>query len=252
VEVKDKGDGTLSAIPTYYLYKNGQLNALTQGSKPEFTNNYSARGTLPFVAQKVLIGGKLADHHFTFNLSRGDQQLATATTNDAGVARFPDLKYTQDDAGKTFQYTVSEQQGSDPNIVWDTHTETVTVKVTDNGDGTLSLSEKFSGTVGGTPLVWRNQMGPGNLRISKELTNDAQTQAHKDTEFPMKVRLVPPAGGKLADHYEGTITGNGGAPVSEQLPVTNGTITFQLKGGQSMLITGIAGGTSYQVVEEEE
>ncbi|RVU98155.1 VWA domain-containing protein [Coriobacteriales bacterium OH1046] len=46
---------------------------------------------------------------------------------------------------KVFHYTVSETAGSAPGYTYDGHSETVTVTVTDNGDGTLATSVAYDG-----------------------------------------------------------------------------------------------------------
>lgn len=308
VEVNDNGDGTQTPTVTYYKYTAGtggtagtltpidttdktdttDTTATTGKSKtvPTFANKYEAKGSLSLSATKVFIGGDLTKNHFTFELLKDGTKVSTASTNDAGIATFPLLTYTQDDAGKTYTYTVREVKGGDSAIIWDSHTETTTVKVADNGDGTLSLDQTFSATSGsdsgttsgsgsGTtsgsssaiPLVWHNQAGNGSLRISKLLTDDAATQAKKDTQFPMRVRLSPPQGDtqleKLAEEKKPLMTGtiHARADGKTEASDTAGSweihkddtgyyIDITVQGGGWVRIDGIPGGTGYLVTEE--
>lgn len=274
LHVADNGDGTESVTPTYYSYDGSKLTSLgnESGDEPTFHNAYKATGKLSIAAQKVFVGGNLAEKSFTFKLMQGTKQVGTATTDASGVAKFHDIVFTQDannsdagtkDQGLTHVYTMSEVQNpSDTSVVWDDHTETVSVKVTDNGDGTLSMDETVTTGSGtkkdSTPLVWVNQAGSGSLRITKELASDAQTQAHKKTDFPMRVYLTAPQGGTLPNLLSGVIhsdtTGNTDYTwtVNRNTDNTQGTVDVKVPGDSWIRLDGIPGGTSYQVVEEDD
>ncbi len=53
-------------------------------------------------------------------------------------------EWTGEKAG-TFTYTIAEAKGGDKDITYDTHTATLTVKVADNGDGTLKVEGTYAG-----------------------------------------------------------------------------------------------------------
>jgi len=127
VKVTDNGDGTLSAD-------------VTGASDLKFTNTYTTnKATAALVATKVLENKDLKADEFSFELKDSDGKVLQTVKNDAeGKITFAPLTYTLADAGKTFDYTVSEAAGSESGITYDNRVYDVTVKVTDNGDGTLS------------------------------------------------------------------------------------------------------------------
>ena len=67
--------------------------------------------------------------------------VATGTNAADGKITFKPITYSLTDAGKTYTYTVSEKQGIEPGVTYDTAPKTVKVTVgKDNGDGTLADS----------------------------------------------------------------------------------------------------------------
>lgn len=261
VAVKDNADGTITATPTYYD-ANGNALGGDGSTVPTFANAYHASGEVNLSVNKVFVGGDLSTRKFTFNITNADgKQVATATTDNDGVATFPALTYTQDDAGKTYEYTVSEVKDGDDaaKIIWDTHTEKVTVHIEDNGDGTLQIHQTFSGQTGTTPLVWTNSAEKGNLKLIKHLYNDTNTKAKRDTQFPMEVTLAVPAG---AASFDGTHEVTVGTPTFDSsgsvTSTTESKTTITVKNGKFRVavpaegyvqIDGIPGGTSYLVTE---
>ena len=77
---------------------------------------------------KALHGRSLKDGEFTFNLrDEKGQLLATATNDKDGRVSFKDLTFTQ--AG-TYTYLVTEEKGSDKDVIYDTMTARIQVTVT--------------------------------------------------------------------------------------------------------------------------
>ena len=58
---------------------------------------------------------------------------------------FSALEYTEADAGKTYTYYIAETAGDEEGMTYDTHVETLTVKVEDKRDGTLKVTGTYSG-----------------------------------------------------------------------------------------------------------
>lgn len=258
VHVMDNADGTISAIPHY---QDAEGKDLADSQTPTFTNIYKASGDMELTANKVFVGGDLGKRRFTFEIVRDGKQVATATTNNDGEAVFKPIVFSEKDAGKTYEYIVREvRDGSDADdIVWDTHTETVRAQIVDNGDGTLQVNQEFSGSQGQVPLVWRNSAARGGLKLIKHITSDSNTQAKRDTQFPMEVTLAVPNG---APSFDGTHDVTVGTPVFD----ANGAVTsitqtqaqVTVKGGKFRVavpaegwvkVDGIPGGTSYLVTE---
>ena len=76
---------------------------------------------------KALHGRSLKDNEFTFNLRDEEgRTLATATNDKDGRVSFKDLTFTQ--AG-TYTYLVTEEKGSDKDVIYDTMTARIQVTV---------------------------------------------------------------------------------------------------------------------------
>ena len=116
----------------------GQLEATVPADKPVFTNTYTkpapAADTITIEATKTLVGKELEAGKYEFELKEGDKVIGTATNAADGKVVFPSITYTE--AG-THTYTVAEKAGNEENVTYDTTVHTVTVEVTDNGQGKL-------------------------------------------------------------------------------------------------------------------
>ena len=86
----------------------------------------------------------MAEGEFTFTLSEGGEVIRTAVNGGGGAIVFEPVSYTLDDVG-THTYVVKEAvpEGvteDEPvldGILYDLVSYTITVRVTDNGDGKL-------------------------------------------------------------------------------------------------------------------
>ena len=156
VDVKDAGDGTLTAKPTY----------------PEdgvaFVNDYKPTPTsyAPAV-EKTLTGHRLSDGEgkdFTFTLTPDKDNPEGATlpkettltisisgkTSDAAVAAtkaFGNITFSK--AG-TYKFTIKETAGTENYYTYDTAEWTLTVVVNDDGLGHLSKAVSYKSSVEGT------------------------------------------------------------------------------------------------------
>ena len=92
--------------------------------------------------EKQLEGRVLANGEFTFKLKdENDQEVETVTNKADGKATFSKLTFNK--VG-TYTYTITEQKGSDTNVDYDAMTVTMTVNVTENAQGDLQASVKYS------------------------------------------------------------------------------------------------------------
>jgi len=82
----------------------------------------------------------------------------------------------------------------------------------------------------------------GSLEISKQL-GDGATEAQAATEFEMQVTLADATGAALMGSYPWARSAGG------TLALTDGIGTVTLKGGQTVTISGLPEGTTYQVSE---
>ena len=131
VDVKDNGDGTLTASVT---------------TAATITNVYAADGTVVLQAKKVLTGRDwLEGESFTFTLKDADGNTIEEKTVTKGneTVTFKAIEYTAADAGKTFKYTISETSTL-PFHVTKSDDISVAVQVKDNGDGTLTATATYT------------------------------------------------------------------------------------------------------------
>ncbi|MDO5436201.1 MAG: FctA domain-containing protein [Clostridia bacterium] len=127
VTVTDNGDGTLSATPDS---KNPAIS---------FENIYGPTGSITFSGTKTIDGRAItADDKFTFSVMKDGEKVASGANNGTGTITFDEISYTLIDAGKTYTYTITEDDTAIPGITKDPTTKTVKVKITDNLDGTLT------------------------------------------------------------------------------------------------------------------
>ena len=132
IVVTDNGDGTLSA--------DVRKDAL------EFENSYEAGAAMVQLSFAKTLSGRptaLTDGEFQFQL-KDDQGnvVATASNDAAGTVTFPRMAFGK--AG-TYTYKVSELVGSAAGITYDADVRTVTIKVTDDGQGSLVAETSVDG-----------------------------------------------------------------------------------------------------------
>ena len=118
-------------------------------------------------------------------------------------------------------YTVSEAEYSD---------EGYAKSVTGSESGTIAAAT--------ATVAYTNTRDTGDLSVSKTVTG---TGAETDRNFSFTLVLAKNASGAAVD---GTYTTSQGAKT-----VTNGELTFTLKGGETFTIYGIPAGTGYTVTE---
>jgi len=132
VKVTDDGNGQLSLTVTY-------------GGDKTFENTYNAEGSFTPEVTKRLEGKDLKDGQFTFTMVGPDGQTYTAKNDAEGNVVFEALDFDLNDAGQTYEYTITEVNDGQANIKYDEHAEKLTVTIKDNGDGTLQVSDEYSG-----------------------------------------------------------------------------------------------------------
>ena len=124
----------------------------------ESSLDYTAVGGLQIT--KVLNGRDMEAGQFTFTVTPEDKasadklglaEGATEFTNTAKAAGETDtmdvlagknVTFTQEDAGKTFTYTVAEKAGDNSAYSYDTAVRIVTIEVVDNTDSTLTVTTR--------------------------------------------------------------------------------------------------------------
>ena len=104
-----------------------------------FTNAYHATGEFAISTRKELAGRALKDGEFSFELLDSSGKVIDTRKNTAdGTVAFGKISVNEASIGKTLKYTIREKNGSLGGVTYDTKEIPVSVKVTDNGDGTLT------------------------------------------------------------------------------------------------------------------
>ena len=211
------------------------------GATVAFVNRYSATGsTADIVGTKTLNGRLMSPGEFKFELvDEAGGVVATARNDKFGSVNFGRLSYT---APGTYTYTAREvTDGLKAEGVTPVRGSfTITVKVTDNGDGTLDCDVYYP--KGG--LAFENSYGTGDAEIEVSGTKVLEGRDLCDDEFDF------------------TIKGEYGAPMPERTEVTNanggfsfGKITFTLDnvfGGVVIQDADGEAGQSGEVPSDEE
>lgn len=235
-------------IPAGYTLKgssSGAVGTIVAGKTQNatFTNAYSAKGSVALKATKKLTGGTLESGQFSFELRDRDNadKVVQTVTNDAdGSVTFEPISY---DAAGTYNYTIAEVvpgQGSvgyDGSITYDSHSENVTVDVTDQLDGTLSAVTTYDQD----GAVFENSVKPGSIQLTKSVTGG--TKAVADKKFPFKLVLKDAKGEPLSGTFACSNT-NGATGT-----IKNGD-TIEVAADQTVKIEGIPAGATYEFVEQ--
>lgn len=168
VTVTEDGNGTLTANVT--KKENGRF---TNTYRTEL--NYTAAGGLKL--SKTLSGRPMTEGQFTFTVTPADEASANAlgllpvanefkspataegTVGLIDILAGHEVKFTQADAGKTFKYTVTEENDGQPGYTYDDAVRTVTIAIADDTAGTLTATTTVSGGSEGTPLVTEYKTG---------------------------------------------------------------------------------------------
>ena len=159
VTVTENGDGSLTANVT--KKENGRF---TNTYRTEL--NYTAAGGLWL--SKYLDGRPMTEGQFTFTVTPADDASARALGLLPGANSFKspaaaeatvglidilaghEVIFTQADAGKTFTYTVAEENDGQPGYTYDDAVRTVTIAIADDTAGTLTATTTVSGGPEGT------------------------------------------------------------------------------------------------------
>lgn len=129
---------------------NGKLTVERLGAASDpafaFTNTYSVQPTVSSVIDQVtvtkqLTGRDMAAGEFAFELLEGNDVVATGTNGVHGSVALSSITYTEPG---THSYTLREVGGGThkAGVEYDSSVFTVTTTVTDDGNGTLSVTHK--------------------------------------------------------------------------------------------------------------
>lgn len=198
---------------------------------PTFNNTYDAKGSVTLTATKTIKVAdgfdhttKPADGEFTFDLKDAAGNVLDTAKNDAnGKVSFTrefQLSDLDGAASKDFTYTIVEQPGSEPGMVYDSHPLTYTVTVTDGGNGALNAKAIVTSASGSDTFTNTYQPAATGLALGAQ-----KSYVKKDDNTP----IVPKCGEFTFDVYEGNLTAEqlaGAKPVRTATNGADGSVNF--------------------------
>ena len=208
---------------------------------PTFTNNIKTpEGSFKVKATKRLEGRKLKEGEFEFKLveveaddSDGDV-VATAKNDADGKISFGKVELKG--AGER-SYRIREVKGSERGVAYDAAARDLTVKATDNGDGTLKCVVSYEG--GSAPVFTNKYTAPkGSFRVEASKVLEGRKLKADEFEFELvKVKADGSLGKVVA-------TAKNGADGKVEFPTVEltgeGTRSYRIRE-----VKGDAGGVTY-------
>lgn len=170
-------------VPAGYTPTYG--DAVTNSGTLSITNTYSVSPVkVSLSGHKTLTGRALKAEEFNFQLKDAQNKVVSTATNDAkGNFAFDDLVF---DAAGTYSYTVTEDTSNLPAGVSPVTEgpKSVTIVVTDNGDGTLSADVRKDA------LEFENsyEAGAAMVQLSFAKTLSGRPTALTDGEFQFQLK----------------------------------------------------------------
>ena len=198
---------------------------------PTFNNTYTAKGSVELTATKTIKVAdgfdhttKPADGEFTFDLKDAAGNVIATAKNDANgkVCFTREFRLSDLDgaASKDFTYTIVEQPGAEPGMVYDNHALTYTVTVTDGGNGALNAKAIVTSASGSDTFTNTYQPAATGLALGAQ-----KSYVKKDDNTP----IVPKDGEFTFDVYEGKMTAEqlaGAKPVRTATNGADGSVNF--------------------------
>ena len=198
---------------------------------PTFNNTYDAKGSVTLTATKTIKVAdgfdhttKPADGEFTFDLKDAAGNVIATAKNDANgkvcFTREFQLSDLDGAASKDFTYTIVEQPGAEPGMVYDNHALTYTVTVTDGGNGALNAKAIVTSASGSDAFTNTYQPAATGLALGAQ-----KSYVKKDDNTP----IFPKDGEFTFDVYEGKMTAEqlaGAKPVRTATNGADGSVNF--------------------------
>ena len=185
------------------------LNSLTPYKQPVYYYVKQDPEVTPEV-EKQLEGRVLTDGEFTFKLtekSSSPDKHEETVTNQGGKATFSKLTFNKTGV---YTYTITEQKGSDTNVDYDAMTVTMTVTVTEDAQGNLQASVKYSAEGGfkssDDDKIFNNYV-VAPVKVKFDFTKKLAGRELKDGEFKF---VLKDANGQevetVTNKADGTVT----------------------------------------------
>ena len=191
-----------------------------------FANTYSAPSPAKaqISASKILEGRDLKDGEFSFNLlDEAGEVLQTKQNAADGSVAFDEISYSQEDAGKTFHYTIKEviPQSQEKGMTYDQASIEVTVTVTkDDASNTIKATVAYGEKRSFTNTFVTSEIPPTPPVVEKPEAKLYTIQLHK----------VNGEGRALAGAVFGLFEADGSTPVANPYGEGQATATSDANG----------------------
>ena len=191
-----------------------------------FANTYSAPSPAKaqISASKILEGRDLKDGEFSFNLlDEAGEVLQTKQNAADGSVAFDEISYSQEDAGKTFHYTIKEviPQSQEKGMNYDQASIEVTVTVTkDDASNTIKATVAYGSKTSFTNTFVTSEIPPTPPVVEKPEAKLYTIQLHK----------VNGEGHALAGAVFGLFEADGSTPVANPYGEGQATATSDANG----------------------
>ena len=223
------------------------------GDSLTITNKYEASGSWTPEGTKTLTGRDMkVEEKFEFTVTEKvegeDKQVSkgTATGGSDGVAAdidFDEISYDLDDVG-SHTYTIKEVKGGteDKGLTYSNVSYEVTVKVTDNGDGTLKAEVTgITGSDGTTSVGFTNTYKPEPITYTPDVTKTVTgNELPADQTFTFKLAagtFDPEDGAEMPADTQAQIKVEKGKTTGTVTDNDFGEITFKKAGTYTFTIT---------------
>ena len=191
-----------------------------------FANTYSAPSPAKaqISASKILEGRDLKDGEFSFTLlDEAGEVLQTKQNAADGSVAFDEISYSQEDAGKTFHYTIKEviPQSQEKGMTYDQASIEVTVTVTkDDASNTIKATVAYGAKTSFTNTFVTSEIPPTPPVVEKPEAKLYTIQLHK----------VNGEGRALAGAVFGLFEADGSTPVANPYGEGQATATSDANG----------------------
>lgn len=264
VRVTDNNQGGYTAVAEV---KDGTFTNKYQAG----TVNYDAEGGLQIV--KNLTGHDIAAGQFQFTLTATNDdaieklggetrvydstpQATSGNVASETIAALTNMTFDQSDADKTFTFTMAETKGGDEGYTNDTHVYEIEIAVTDNTQGTLTVTTTVDGETVATytaSAVATNALQPVTLEFINSY-DAGTTTVGEGTSATIEATKTLTGRPMTADEFTFTVTdakgnevttgSNAAAADGEAGAVTFGDITYTVKKLNNDATNGIASKTA--------
>ena len=172
----------------YTIKKEGNTGVIISGKtqNAKFNNIYNAEGSFILTGKKTLANSRMKTFQFLFDVyDENGREIKSGANDREGNINFGALKYDIRDVGKTYTYTIKERDMGRPGYEYDKHVETFTVTVSDNGDGTLTVTPQYDED----GIVFNNTYrasGSVEFKLYKQIAGDFGLKKNK---LPQEIKV---------------------------------------------------------------